>query len=134
MELELEAIEKNKTWELTPLLDGAKKIGVKWVYKTKYNERGEIEKYKVRLVEKGYSQKHGVDFTEVFAPMARWDTIRTILALATIKGWSVFQLDVKNAFLHGELNEIVYVDQPQGFGKKGEEDKVYKLKKALYGL
>lgn len=83
---------------------------------------------------KGYSQRHGVDFTEVFAPVARWDTIRTIIALAAIKGWSVFQLDVKSAFLHGELNETVYVDQPQGFEKKGEEDKVYELKKALYGL
>lgn len=83
---------------------------------------------------KGYSQRHGVDFTEVFAPVARWDTIRTIIALAAIKGWSVFQLDVKSAFFHGELNETVYVDQPQGFEKKGEEDKVYELKKALYGL
>lgn len=134
MDMEIEAIERNGTWELTTLPTNAKRIGVKWVYKTKYNEKGEVEKHKARLVAKGYSQQFGVDFTEVFAPVARWDTIRTILALAAIKGWNVFQLDVKSAFLHGELSEVVYVDQPQGYQKKGEEHKVYKLKKALYGL
>ena len=80
---------------------------MKWVYKTKYNEKGEIAKYKARLVAKGYAQREGIDFTEVFAPVARWDTIRTVLA---IKGWTVFQLDVKSAFLHGEIDETVYVD------------------------
>lgn len=134
MDLELEAIERNGTWELTTLPIGAKKIGVKWVYKTKYNEKGEVEKYKARLVAKGYAQKFGIDFTEVLAPVARWDTIRTILALAAIKGWNVFQLGVKSAFLHGELTETVYVDQPLGYQKKGDENKVYRLKKALYGL
>lgn len=134
MDTEMEAIERNDTWVLTSLPAGARKIGVKWIYRTKYNERGEIEKHKARLVAKGYSQQHGIDFIEVFAPVARWDTIKTILALATIKGWNVFQLDVKSTFLHGELNEVVYVKQPQGYQKKGEEDKVYKLRKALYGL
>lgn len=134
MDNEIEAIERNKTWDLVPLPAGSKSIGVKWIYKTKYNEKGEIEKHKTRLVAKGYAQQHGIDFTEVFAPVARWDTIRTILAVAAIRGWSVFQLDVKSAFLHGEIGETVYVDQPLGYQKKGEEDKVYKLKKALYGL
>lgn len=134
MDLELEAIERNGTWELTTLLAGAKRIGVKWIFKTKYNEKGEVENHKARLVAKGYSQQWGVDFTEVFAPVARWDTIRTILTLAALRGWNVFQLDVKSAFLHGELSETVFVDQPQGYQKRGEEHKVYRLKNALYGL
>jgi hypothetical protein len=83
-------------------------------------------------VEKGYSQQHGVDYNEVFAPVARWDTIRTILSLAASHEWPVYQLDVKSAFLHGELTENVYVDQPLGYKKV--ENKVYKLRKALYGL
>ena len=82
----------------------------------------------------GYSQQQGIDFTEVFAPVARMDTVRLILALAACRGWTIFQLDVKSAFLHGELNEDVYIDQPKGYIKKGSEHKVYKLHKALYGL
>uniref|UniRef100_A0A2N9FP23 Integrase catalytic domain-containing protein n=1 Tax=Fagus sylvatica TaxID=28930 RepID=A0A2N9FP23_FAGSY len=134
MDLEIEAIERNGTWELTDLPKGMKKIGVKWVFKTKLNENGEVDKCKARLVAKGYAQQYGIDYTEVFAPVARWDTIRMVIALAARNSWSVFQLDVKSAFLHGELNEAVFVEQPQGYEKKGEEYKVYKLKKALYGL
>jgi hypothetical protein len=133
-EYEIKAIEKNETWELTTLPEGAKKIGFKWVFKTKYNEKGEVEKYKARVVAKGYSQQYGVDYREVFAPVARWNTIRTILAITAIRGWCVYQFDVKSAFLHGELSETVFVEQPQGYLKKGNESKVYKLKKALYGL
>ena len=88
-----------------------------------------MDKFKARLVAKGYSQQFGIDYIEVFAPVARWDTIRMILALAACKGWSVYQLDVKSAFLHGELNETVFIEQPQGYEVKGEEDKVYRLKK-----
>ncbi|PNX88393.1 retrovirus-related Pol polyprotein from transposon TNT 1-94, partial [Trifolium pratense] len=133
MDTEIEAIESNDTWELTHLPTGAKKIGVKWVYKTKYNEEGKIEKHKARLVAKGYSQQHGIDYNEVFAPVARWDTIRTILAIAATNNWYVFQLDVKSAFLHGELDETVYVEQPLGYQKEKKE-MVYRLKKSLYGL
>ncbi|CAL2259306.1 unnamed protein product [Prunus armeniaca] len=134
MNNEIKSIEKNQTWTLTELPAGAKRIGVKWVYKTKYNEHGKIDKYKARLVAKGYSQKYGVDYTEVFAPVARMDTIRMIIALAAQKNWTIFQLDVKSAFLHGELSEDVYVEQPRGYEKKGNEHLVYKLHKALYGL
>lgn len=134
MDLEINSIEKNGTWELTTLPAGVKTIGVKWVFKTKLNEKGEVDKFKARLVAKGFSQEFGVDYTEVFAPVARWDTIRMILALAASKGWNVYQFDVKSAFLHGELNEVVFVEQPRGYELKGEETKVYKLKKALYGL
>ncbi|GAU45713.1 hypothetical protein TSUD_400940 [Trifolium subterraneum] len=133
IDAEITAIESNNTWELTKLPVGAKKIGVKWIYKTKYNEQGKIEKHKARLVAKGYSQQHGIDYNEVFAPVARWDTIRSILAIAALRGWYIYQLDVKSAFLHGELNEEVYVEQPLGYQKETKEI-VYKLKKSLYGL
>jgi hypothetical protein len=83
--IEIHAIERNNTWELTELPRGAKVIGVKWIYKTKVNEKGEIEKHKARLVAKGYSQKYGIDYKEVFAPVARWDTIRCILAMAALR-------------------------------------------------
>ncbi|CAL2276266.1 unnamed protein product [Prunus armeniaca] len=134
MDSEMKSIEKNETWVLTDLPAGAKKIGVKWVYKTKFNENGELDKHKARLVAKGYAQQYGVDYTEVFAPVARMDTIRMIIALAAQRGWTVYQLDVKSAFLHGELNEDVFVEQPRGYEKKDSPNKVYKLKKALYGL
>lgn len=134
METEIESIEDNNTWELVSLPASVKVIGVKWVFKTKLNEKGEVDKYKARLVAKGFHQTYGVDFHEVFAPVARWDTIRLILGLAAQRGWSVYQLDVKSAFLHGELKEDVYVEQPKGFESQIDSEKVYKLKKALYGL
>lgn len=130
MEIEMQAIKKNKTWELTELPQNAKMIGLKCVFKTKLNEHGEVDKYKACLVAKGYAQRQGIDYNEVFAPVARWDTIRMILSIATQKEWIVYQLDVKSAFLHGELKEDVYVEQPLGFIRH----KVYKLKKTLYGL
>jgi hypothetical protein len=133
MDQEIASIEKNGTLELTELPTQSRKIGVKWIYKTKFNESGKIEKYKARLVAKGYSQQHGVDYNEVFAPVARWDTIRTILALAASKCWNVLQFHVKSTFLHGELSEDVFVEQPLGY-HKGGKDEVYKLRKALYGL
>lgn len=134
MEAEISSTEENNTWEFIDLPEGAKVIGVKWIFKTKFNKKGEIDKFKARLVAKGYYQKHGVDFYEVFAPVARWDTIRSILALAAERAWKVYQLDVKSAFLHGELEEDVYVKHPKGFEARDEPNKVYKLKKALYGL
>jgi hypothetical protein len=95
---------------------------------------GKLKNTKQGLLLRVIHKKYGVDYNEVFAPVARWDTIRSILAIAVIKGWKVFQLDVKSAFLHGELCEEVYIDQPPGYVTKGEEGKVYRLYKALYGL
>ena len=134
MDEEIAAIERNHTWELTELPKGQKTIGVKWVYKTKLNENGEVDKYKVCLVAKGYKQEFGVDYKEVFAPVARHDTIRLVIALAAHNSWPIFQLDMKSAFLHGNLHEEVFVDQPPGYVKFGSEHKVYKLKKTLNGL
>ena len=134
MDEEIHAIEKNDTWELTTLPEGKKPIGVKWVYKTKYNPNGEVDRFKARLVAKGYKQKPGIDYFEVFAPVARMDTVRMILSLASQNQWKIFQMDVKSAFLNGVLEEEVYIEQPPGYLQQGEEDKVYKLKKALYGL
>ncbi|KAG7564133.1 Zinc finger CCHC-type [Arabidopsis suecica] len=131
---EISSITKNKTWDLVDLPAGAKAIGLKWVFKIKQNSDGSINKYKARLVAKGYVQKHGIDFDEVFAPVARIETIRFIIALAASNGWEVHHLDVKTAFLHGELKETVFVSQPEGFITEGNKDKVYKLNKALYGL
>ncbi|KAG7599681.1 GAG-pre-integrase domain [Arabidopsis suecica] len=131
---EISSIEKNKTWDLVELPVGAKAIGLKWVFKLKRNSDGSINKHKARLVAKGYVQRHGIDYDEVFAPVARIETIRFIIALAASNGWEVHHLDVKTAFLHGELKEDVYVLQPEGFVKEGSEEKVYKLNKALYGL
>lgn len=116
------------------LLAGHKPIGLKWVFKLKKNANGEVVKHKARLVAKGYVQKKGIDFEEVFAPVTRLDTVRLILALAANRGWEVHHLDVKTAFLNGELAEDVFVSQPEGFVKKGKEQMVLKLSKALYGL
>ena len=104
--------------------NGRDVIGLKWIYKTKYNEDGSIHKHKARLVAKGYLQQPGVDFHETFAPVVRMETIRTFLALAAQMELEVFQLDVKSAFLNGDLEEV-YVEQPKGYMKKGKEDKVY---------
>lgn len=134
MDAEIVSIERNQTWSLTALPDEAKAIGVKWIYKTKLNELGEVDKLKARLVVKGYAQEYGVDYTEVFAPVARMDTVRMIIAVAAQRGWNIYQLDVKSAFLHGELKEDVFVEQPQGYEVARKENMVYKLHKALYGL
>ena len=131
---EINTIEKNGTWEMIDLPEGKNAIGLKWVFKTKCTADGSIQKHKARLVAKGYVQQYGVDFEETFSPIARFETVRLVLALAAQMQWPIYQFDVKSAFLNGDLQEEVYVAQPEGFVKKGNETKVYKLKKALYSL
>ncbi|KDP30510.1 hypothetical protein JCGZ_16690 [Jatropha curcas] len=134
MESEIDSIQKNGTWELSDLPKNQRAVGLKWVFKLKKDPNSKIVKHKARLVAKGYVQKYGVDYKEVFAPVARIETARTILAYAAQKQWRDHHLDVKTAFLNGELEEEVYVSQPDGFVDKINPQKVLRLHKALYGL
>jgi hypothetical protein len=134
MEEEMNSIVENDTWDLADLPAGQKAIGLKWVFKVKKDPQGKVLRHKARLVAKGYAQKQGIDFDEVFAPVARMDTVRLLLALAAHQHWQVHHMDVKSAFLNGELVEQVYVQQPTGFVDKGSQHKVLRLRKALYGL
>ena len=134
MQEELNQFERNKVWELVDRPTHMKAIGTKWVFKNKMDEHGVITRNKARLVAKGYCQMEGIDFDETFAPVARLEAIRMFLAYAIQKGFKVYQMDVKSAFLNGELKEEVYVEQPPGFEEIDGTDKVHKLKKALYGL
>jgi Reverse transcriptase (RNA-dependent DNA polymerase) len=131
---EIGAIQDNKTWSLVQPVQGQKAIGLKWVFKLKKDSEGRIAKHKARLVAKGYVQQHGIDFEEVFAPVARMETVRLIMAIAVQERWLLHHMDVKSIFLNGELKEEVYVTQPPGFEIKGQEHKVLKLHKVLYGL
>ena len=133
MDEEMHVIEKNDTCKLTNLLENKKAIGVKWIYKTKKNAKGEVQRFKARLVAKVYKQKEGIDYGEVLAPVARLETIRLMISLAEQHRWKIYQLDMKSAFLNDFLEEI-YVEQPLGYIEAKNEGKVYKLKKALYGL
>ena len=130
---EIEALNKNDTYEICELPPGRKAIGNKWVWKIKFKSNGEVDRYKARLVVKGCNQKEGVDFDETFAPVVKMVTIRCLLVVAIQNSWPIFQLDINNAFLYGDLNETVYMKLPEGFFPK-EDTRVCRLKKSLYGL
>ncbi|UYV77601.1 hypothetical protein LAZ67_15001684 [Cordylochernes scorpioides] len=133
MNEELNSLEKNNVWELTPLPKDKKIIGCKWTYKQKLNSKGEIERYKARLVAEGFNQKYGRDYEETFAPIVKHSTIRAFLAASVYKGMQVNHLDVKTAFLHGDLDKELYMELPEGLHTK-QTNEVCKLKKAIYGL
>ena len=114
--------------------DGRKLVGSKWVFKKKLNVAGKVEKYKARLVAKGYSQVEGIDFGEIFSLVAKMTSIIFLLSLAATFDLEVEQMDVKTTFLHGDLNEEIYMKQPAGFSVKGKKELVCQLKKSLYGL
>jgi transposase InsO family protein len=133
-EEEVSSIMKNQTWDLVELPPDRKAIGCKWVFKIKRNADNTVDRYKARLVAKGYSQKEGIDYEETFSPVVRYTSIRVFLAIAATHGMHVHQMDVKTAFLNGELEEEVFMSQPEGFEERGKESLVCKLKRALYGL
>ncbi|GJY90547.1 retrovirus-related pol polyprotein from transposon TNT 1-94 [Tanacetum coccineum] len=134
MQDEIHEFDRLDVWELVPPPDCAMIIALKWIYKVKLDEYGDVLKNKARLVAKGYRQEEGLDFEESFAPVARLEAIRIFLANAASKNMTVYQMDVKTAFLNGELKEEVYVSQPEGFVDPDRPHHVYRLKKALYGL
>jgi histone deacetylase 1/2 len=134
MDNEHSALIKNKTWHLVPPPKGRNVIGCKWVYKIKRRADGSVDHYKARLVAKGFKQRYEIDYEETFSPVVKAATIRLILSVAVSKGWSLRQLDMQNAFLHGMLEEEVYMHQPPGYKDSRYLNYVCKLDNALYGL
>uniref|UniRef100_A0A2N9H3N1 Integrase catalytic domain-containing protein n=1 Tax=Fagus sylvatica TaxID=28930 RepID=A0A2N9H3N1_FAGSY len=132
MEEEMHALDLNHTWDLVHKPAGTSIVGCRWVFTVKQNPNGSVDRLKARLVAKGFTQTYGLDYTETFSPVAKLNSIRIIISLAANLDWPLHQLDVKNAFLHGDLNETVYMAQPPGFESKGEY--VCHLKKSIYGL
>ncbi|KAJ9697292.1 hypothetical protein PVL29_009194 [Vitis rotundifolia] len=131
---EMNSMYMNGVWDLIELPHGCKPVGCKWVFKTKRDPRGQIERYKARLVVKGYSQREGIDFKETFSPVSTKDSFRVIMAIIAHFDLELHQMDVKTAFLNGDLDEDVYMEQPIGFAEVGKEDLVCKLNKSIYGL
>ncbi|GJT33006.1 ribonuclease H-like domain-containing protein [Tanacetum coccineum] len=134
MNSEIEALNENHTWIITDLPPGRKAIRNKWIYKIKYKSSSDIDIYKARLVVKGCSKKEGVDFDETFSPVVKMSTVRCLIALSVINSWPLFQLDVNNAFLYGDIDDDIYMTIPKGFASKDNNNKVCKLVKSLYGL
>ena len=134
MKEEMQSMSDNQVWDLVELPEGSKQVSCKWVFKTKRDSKGNIKRYKARLVAKGYTQKDGIDYKETFSPVSKKDSLRIILALVAHYDLELHQMDVKTAFLNGDLEEEVYMDQPEGFVVTGKENLVCKLKKSIYGL
>lgn len=132
MNEEYESLIENKTWTLVERTPDLKVIDNRWVFKLKRNAKGEIDRYKARLVARGFSQEYGIDYEETFSPVARFTSIRCILAMAAVQNMALKQFDIKTAFLYGDLAENVYMQQPKGYDDGSE--RVCKLLKSLYGL
>lgn len=132
MKDEMKSMKLNDVWDLEEIPKGAKTVGCKWVYKTKYDSRGNIEKFKVRLVAKGFTQREGIDYNETFSPVSCKDSFRIIMALVAHYDLELHQMDVKTAF--GDLEEKVYMAQPKGFVMKGNENMGCRIKRSIYGL
>ena len=134
MQDEMESLEKNGTWDLVKLPKDKKPVRCKWIFKRKKAmSPSEPARYKARLVAKGYSQIPGIDFNDVFSPVVKHSPIRILLSIVAMHDYELEQLDVKTAFLHGELEEDIYMDQPEDFVVPGKENLVCRLKKSLYG-
>ena len=133
MEEEMESLMHNQNWDLVKFPAGKTTLQNKWVYRLKEEDGGK-QRYKARLVVKVFSQKKGIDFDEIFSPVVKMTSIRTILSLVAAKDLHLEQLDVKTTFLHGDLEEEIYMQQPKGYEVKGKEKLVCRLKKSLYGI
>ncbi|KAL0534104.1 hypothetical protein IC582_028385 [Cucumis melo] len=131
---EIESIMHNHTWELVDLPLESTPLGCKWIFKRKMKTDGSIDKYKARLVAKGYKQQEGLDYFDTYSPVTRITSIRMLIAISALHGFEIHQMDVKTTFLNGELDEEIYIQQPEGFVSPGQENKVYKLIRSLYGL
>jgi hypothetical protein len=114
--------------------EGKSVVGSRWIYKIKHAADGSVDKFKARFVAKGFSQKEGIDFSETFAPVARYSSIRAMISIAVEMGWQIHQMDVKIAFLNGVIEEEIYIEQPEGFEVYSRASHVWRLKRALYGL
>jgi len=134
MQSEMDSLHKNSTWELVHLPAGKRILPCKWIYKLKVTDSASKPRYKARLVAKGFRQQEGIDFEEIFSPVVKMTTLRCVLALVAQQDMELVQMDVKTAFLHGDLREDIYMQQPEGFEEKSKENMVCKLKKSLYGL
>jgi histone deacetylase 1/2 len=134
MDAEVQALHDNATWILVPRPPGQNIISSKWVYKLKHKADGSIDKYKARLVARGFTQQYGIDYLDTFSPVVKPATVRLVLSLAVSRDWHLRQVDISNAFLHGVLTETAYMQQPPGFQDPQHPDYVCKLQKALYGL
>lgn len=134
MEEEISALDKNKTWELVPKPKDIEPVSCKWVYKIKRKADGTVDRYKARLVARGFTQQYGLDYEETFSPVAKMTSVRVLISLAASLRWKMWQLDVKNAFLYGEVDREIYMCQPPGFISKTSPNHVCRLKKAIYGL
>ncbi|KAJ0441434.1 putative RNA-directed DNA polymerase [Helianthus annuus] len=134
MKTEMDALVSNQTWELVPKPHNVNLVSCKWVYKVKQKTDGTVDRFKARLVARGFSQEYGLDYEDTFSPVAKITTVRVLLALAACKGWKLWQMDVNNAFLYGELDHVIHMVQPMGFESLEHPEYVCKLKKAIYGL
>ncbi|KAL4023398.1 hypothetical protein IC575_017151 [Cucumis melo] len=134
MDLEMESMYSNSVWTLVDQPSEVRPIGCKWIYKRKRDQAGKVQTFKARLVAKGYTQKEGIDYEETFSPVVMIKSIQILLSIATFYDYEIWQMDVKIAFLNGNLEESIYMVQPKGYIQKDQEQKVCKLQKSIYGL
>jgi hypothetical protein len=134
MQEEMRSMSTNNIWDLEKILKGAKIVGCKWIYKTKYDSNGNVKRFKAQLVAKGFTQREGIDYNETFSPVSCKDSFRIIMVLVAHYDLELHQMDVKTAFLNGDLNENVYIVQPKGFVMKEKEHVGCRLKKSIYRL
>ena len=134
MKDEMKSMEDNGVWDLIELPKGSKPIGCKWIFKTKRDSNGNVKRYKARLVAKGFTQREGIDYKETFSPVSSKDSFRTIMALVAHFNLEQHQMDLKTAFLNGNIDETIYMVQLENFASGDPKSMVYKLKKSIYGL